>query len=500
MNYEVLSQAMALVATPQAIAAILLSAAYGLLVGCIPGLSATMATALLVPVTFFLPPIPAVAAIVTASAMAIFAGDIPGALLRIPGTPASAAYVNESYALTMKGFPELALGTGLWFSVLGGLVGTAVMVLMSQPLAEIALGFGSFEFFWLVVLGLSAAAFVGSEDVTKALVMLMLGLAISCIGIDNPSGVQRYSFGNPELLSSFGLIPIMVGLFAVAEVLRAVVDLLPPARPPEQPIGNVMKGMWRLTRQYKWSFWRGSLLGTVVGIQPGSGPDMAAWMSYAVSKKMSREPEKFGTGHVEGIIESGAANNSALAGAWIPAVVFGIPGDTITAIAIGVLYMKGLNPGPTLFTENPQNIYAIFLVFAIANLLMLPFGWMVIKAAKNIIKVPRRLLLPAILAFCATGAFATNNSLFDVGVVLAFGVLGYVLDDNGFPVAPMVLGVVLGTLLEETFITSLMKADGDPLVFFTRPIAGTLAALTAIVFLVPLLRCLARLRRPAASQ
>ena len=242
---------------------------------------------------------------------------------------------------------------------------------------------------------------------------------------------------------------------------------------------------------------RGSVLGTLVGALPGAGADIAAWMSYAISKKMSKEPEKYGTGHVEGIIESGAANNSALAGAWIPALVFGIPGDSITAIVIGVLYMKNLNPGPTLFTQNPQNIYAVYLLFIVANLIMIPLGWMCIKAAKQILKVPRNVLMPVILLFCIVGAFAINNTPFDVGVMLAAGVVAYVLERNGFPVAPAILGVVLGGMLEENFVTSMIKSDGNLLAFFARPVAATLGVLTlAVWFLSSVIR---RLRAVAGA-
>jgi len=208
-----------------------------------------------------------------------------------------------------------------------------------------------------------------------------------------------------------------------------------------------------------------------------------------VSKKMSKEPEKFGTGHVEGIIESGSANNSALAGAWIPALVFGIPGDSITAIVIGVLYMKNMNPGPTLFTQNPQNIYAVYLLFIVANLIMVPLGWACIKVSKRILQVPRNILMPVILLFCIVGSFAINNTPFDIGVMLVAGIAGYVLEENGFPVAPAILGVVLGGMLEENFITSMIKSDGNLMGFFARPLAASLGGLTlAAWFLPPVIR------------
>jgi putative tricarboxylic transport membrane protein len=259
----------------------------------------------------------------------------------------------------------------------------------------------------------------------------------------------------------------------------------PPLKLATEKIGNVFKGMWGLLTKYKWPLVRGSALGTIIGIQPGSGADMAAWMSYAVAKKFSKEPEKFGTGHVEGIVEAGAANNSALAGAWIPAIVFGIPGDSITAIAIGVLYLKGMNPGPTIFIKNPENIYAIFLVFILANLIMIPLGWLTIKLAKTVLRVSRNILMPTILLFCIVGSFAINNTVFGVVLILAFGLIAFVLEENGFPVAPAILGVVLGQMMEENFITSMIKSDGDPSVFFTRPIAMGLAIATFVILLWP---------------
>jgi TctA family transporter len=479
------AQAFALVFDPYVLTVILCSALFGLFVGCVPGLTATMATALLVPITFFMPPVPAVAAIVTATAMAIFSGDIPGALLRIPGTPASAAYTDEAYAMTKKGQAEIALGAGLVFSAIGGLFGTAVMITSAPALAEIALKFSDYEYFWMVVLGLAGAVFIGNSSILKASMSLLLGLLVACVGLDNPAGHPRFTFGNAELTGGISLIPMMVGMFAVSEILRFVVHMDPPLQLATEKIGNVFKGMWGLLVKYPWPLVRGSALGTVIGIQPGSGADMAAWMSYAMAKKFSKEPEKFGTGHVEGIVEAGAANNSALAGAWIPALVFGIPGDSITAIAIGVLYLKGLNPGPTLFINNPQNIYAIFLVFIIANIIMLPLGWLTIKAAKNVLRLPRNILMPTILLFCIVGSFAINNTVFGVLLTLVFGVLAFVLEENGFPVAPAILGVVLGQMMEENFIKSMIKSDGDITAFVTRPIAGFLAVSTFIILLWP---------------
>jgi TctA family transporter len=470
---------------PYVLGVILASAIYGLFVGSVPGLSATMAVALLVPVTFFMPAVPAVAAMVTATAMAIFSGDIPGCLLRIPGTPASAAYTDESYAMTKKGQSEVALGAGLVFSVVGGLFGTLVLITAAPSLAELALKFSSYEYFWLVLLGLTCSIMIASSSPLKGFVSLFLGLLIASVGMNNPAGLPRFTFGNTDLLGGLSLVPIMVGMFAVSEVLRYAITARNKVGIVQSSIGNVFKGMWGLAVKYPLSVLRGSVLGTVVGALPGAGADIAAYMSYAVSKKFSKEPEKFGTGHPEGIVETGAANNSSLAGAWIPALVFGIPGDSITAIVIGVLYMKNLNPGPMIFIENPVAMYSVFVVFILANLLMLPFGFLTIKLAKKILKAPRNILMPLILLFCIVGAYSINNSAFDVGIMLGFGLLAYLMEENGFPIAPTILGVVLGGMLEETFVSSMIKADGNFIEFFNRPIAGALGALTLLIWVLP---------------
>ncbi len=417
--------------------------------------------------------------------------------MRMPGTPASAAYTDEAYAMTRKGQAELALGAGLVFSAIGGLFGTAVLIVAAPTLAEFALKFSSYEYFWLVLLGLTCAVFMTSDRPLKGFVSLLLGLLIACVGLNNPAAFPRFTFGSTEMLGGLGMIPLMIGMFAISEIIRFAVDTNPPLKIVDQPLGNVFKGMWGLTKKYPMQILRGSALGTLVGALPGAGADIAAWMSYAVSKKFSKEPEKFGTGHVEGIVESGSANNSALAGAWIPALVFGIPGDSITAIVIGVLYMKNMNPGPTLFTNNPQNIYAVYLLFIIANLIMIPLGWWCIKVSKQILKVPRNVLMPIIMLFCVVGSFAINNTAFDVTVMLVAGIAAYVLEDNGFPIAPAILGVVLGGMLEENLVSSMIKSDGDFSAFFTRPVAGTLAALTLAVWFLPIV--MKRLRRLAGA-
>lgn len=481
--------AFGLVFQPSVLVTIFFAAMFGLVVGAIPGLTATMAIALLVPVTFFMDPVPAVGAMVTCSAMAIFAGDIPGTLLRIPGTPASAAYTDEAYAMTRNGDGELALGANLFFSAVGGLFGTLVLIFAAPALAEVALRFSSFEYFWMALLGLTCAVFVGTSSKVKGFVSLFIGLFVSTIGLNNPAGVPRFTFGNSELMGGIDFIAAMIGLFAVSEVFRFVIT--PGIRATPQAVAGSLFGGWgRLMKQYWRQQLRGNVVGTVVGILPGAGADIAAWVSYAISKKLSRTPEKFGKGHVEGIIESTSSNNAALGGAWVPALVFGIPGDSITAVVIGVLYLKNMNPGPTIFINNPQYIYAVFIIFILANLVMIPLGWAAIKGAKHILRIPREILMPCILMFCIVGAFAINNSVFGVSVMLAFGVLGFLMEENDIPVAPCILGIVLGPMLEENFVTSMIKSDGSFASFFERPIAAGLGVVTILVWLAPLLMSL----------
>jgi TctA family transporter len=491
--------AIELVATWQVLTTLVSAALFGLLVGAIPGLTATMATALLVPLTFFMDPIPAVGAMVTCAAMAIFAGDIPGALLRIPGTPASAAYAEESYAMTRKGQAETALGACVLFSAIGGLFGTVVLIFAAPALAEVALNFSSQEYFWMALLGLTCAAFIGAASPVKGAVSLLIGLFVSTIGLNNPAGVPRFTFGSTQMLAGIDFIPAMIGLFAVSEVLRTIAAGAPPWDTVQAHVGSIFRHWGSMLRRFWRQQLRGNVVGTLIGVLPGAGADVAAYVSYAISRRFSKEPEKFGTGHVEGIVESTSANNSALSSAWVPALVFGIPGDTITAIVIGVLYVKGINPGPTLFLFNPQMIYAVFLVFILANLLMIPLGWVAIKLAKRLLQAPRRVLMPVILAFCIVGAFASNNAAYGIVVMLVFGVLGFIMEENDIPIAPCILGIVLGPILERTFVTTMIKADGSLFAFFERPIAAGLGVALLLIWASLLIAALRRHRAAAAG-
>ena len=492
---QTIGLAFTLVFQPYVLGVMLMAAIFGLFVGSIPGLTATMATALLIPFTFFMDPVPAIAVIVTTVAMAIFAGDIPGALLRIPGTPASAAYCDEAHALTRQGKAELALGTSLVCAVIGGVMGSLVLALTAPVLAEFAIKFSSYEYFWLACLGLSCAVTISTGSNLKGFVSLLIGLFISTIGIDITAGHPRFTFGSVEMMGGVSFIPAMIGMFAISEVIRFIAKPNAIESPPQQGITHVFRGIGETLSKFRINVLRGGLIGAVIGILPGAGADIAAWIAYAVSKKFSRQKEKYGKGHVEGLVDAGTANNAGLSGAWVPALVFGIPGDSITAIVIGVLYMKGMNPGPTVFMNQPELIYAVFIVFFIANLALLPLGFLAIRFSRLVLKVPRNVLMPIILMFCIVGSFAINNTVFGISIMLVMGILAYIMEENGFPVAPTILGIVLGPMLEDNFMSSMIKSDGELAGFFSRPIASVLGVLVIVVWVIPLLRYLASLTR-----
>lgn len=496
---QTLVDAFFLVAEPSTLVAIVSGCLFGLVVGALPGLTATMAVALLVPVTFFLPPVAAIASIVAAAATAIFAGDIPGALLRMPGTPASAAYTDDAYALTRKGKAGLALGTHAACAAFGGIVGTAILILAAPILASFALRFSTFEFFWLAALGLTCSVFMSGRDPVKGAISLLIGVFIATIGMDYTTGYPRFTFGNPELYDGINFIPALIGMFAVAEIIRTFLGSSPETKgvtvERRNVWGEVLRGCvanWR-------HMLRGSTLGTAIGAVPGAGADIASWISSALARRFSRNPEAWGKGNLEGIVAGSSANNAALSSAWIPALVFAIPGDTITAIAIAVLYLKGMNPGPMVFIQNAELVYAVFLCFLIANLLLIPIGMIAIRMARVILRIPRKLIMPPLLILAVIGAFAIENSPFGIAVMLGLGIMAYLMEENGYPIAPAVLGIVLGGLVEQHLMQSLISTQGNILGLFARPVAGTLGVITLIIWVSPLIGWVWR-RRPRARK
>ncbi|MDP7305845.1 MAG: tripartite tricarboxylate transporter permease, partial [Pirellulaceae bacterium] len=447
----------------------LLGMVFGVFVGATPGLTATMAVALIVPISFYLEPNAGLALIIGVSFTAIFAGDIPATYLRIPGTPASAAATLDGNELAKRGQGSLALVIDLICSCLGGMIGVGVLMLIARPLARFALHFSDFEYFWLGILGLSLSALVSRGSTLLGLIAAALGILISTVGMDVVSGVPRYSFGNVELLEGLNFIPVMIGLFGFAEVLRNVTAAQQMAAPTirAQETGTAKASIQEVWN-HKWLVLRSALLGTGIGALPGAGADIAAWGAYGLAKVTSRESEQFGTGAVEGVIAPTSANNAAVAGAWIPALVFGIPGDAVTAIVLGAMMMYNITPGPQLFESGTQ-VQAIFLIALVTQLLLLPAGLLGIKAFDWILRLPRRLVLTAVMVFSVVGSFAIRNSLFDVYVMFAFGLIGFFLEAKKVPLAPVILGLILGDLIEKKLRAGLISSSGDVTPMFTRP-------------------------------
>ena len=482
---EALVYALELVFVPEVLIVLFLASIFGLFIGSIPGLTATMAVALLVPLTFFMDPVPAIGAVVATTATAIFAGDIPGALLRIPGTPASAAYVEESHLLSKKGRLELALGSNVICSAIGGLVGGVVFILAAPSLAEIALLFSSYEYFWLTILGLSCAVIISRGSQVKGTIALVFGLFLSTVGLDITMGYPRFSFGSVDLAAGISILPALIGSFAISEIIRKVTTTDLKGEKIQQEIGNLLSGVGGVLWRFRLNVLRGSTLGTLIGALPGAGADMAAYISFAIGKQYSKEKNNYGTGHVEALVDSSSANNASVSGAYVPALVFGIPGDTLTAIVIGVLFMKGINPGPTVFMNTPEFVYAIFIMFLLANICLVPLGIIAIKLSRYVLSVPPSLLFPMILLTCVIGTFAVHNAVFDIWVMLALGIIAYLMEENEIPIAPMILGLLLGKLVEDNFMASAIKANGQFLEFFSRPMAAFLGILTIAIWVLP---------------
>ncbi|HIF31205.1 MAG TPA: hypothetical protein EYQ75_05970 [Planctomycetaceae bacterium] len=461
--------------------------AFGIFIGATPGLTATMAVALIVPISFHLDPNAGLAMIIGVSFTAIFAGDIPATYLRIPGTPASAAATLDGHELAKKGKGQSALLLDLFCSCIGGLVGVTLLILIASPLAKFALKFSDFEYFWLGVLGLSMSAFVSKGSTIKGLIAAMLGILIGTVGMDVVTGVPRYplleSIGSVELMRGFDFIPVMIGLFGIAEVFRNVqqdTSWSDKCVPDEAgaSVSETFLTIWK----HKLLVLRSAVIGTFIGALPGAGADIAAWGSYGMAQKTSPNAKDFGSGIEEGVIAPTSANNAAVAGAWIPALVFGVPGDAVTAIVLGAMLMYNITPGPQLFAENSAQVQAIFSIALITQFLLLPAGFLGIKAFRLLLKLPRRLILSAVVVFSVVGAYAINNSMFDVYVMLAFGVVGFVLESKKVPLAPLILGLILGELVERKLRTGLISSGGDLTPMFTRPLCLFMIAILIGMF------------------
>lgn len=467
----------------------LLAMLFGIFVGATPGLTATMAVALIVPVSFYMPdPNTGLAMIIGVSFTAIFAGDIPATYLRIPGTPASAAATLDGHELAKQGRGGFALMIDLFCSSIGGLIGVGLLILIAPQLARFALRFSNFEYFWLAIFGLSMSAVVSSGNTLRGLISAGLGILLSSVGLDVVSGAQRFTFGNAELMSGFGFIPVMIGLFGVSEVIRSVLNSPSTSGSAvktiesKDSVWDALKAIW----SKKLTVVKSSVAGTVIGALPGAGADIAAWAAYGMEQRTSKDKESFGKGAIAGVVAPTSANNAAVGGAWIPALVFGIPGDAVTAIVLGAFMMYEIKPGPLIFQQNPEQVHSIFLIALITQFLLLPCGYIGLKTFGWILRLPRNVVMVAVLVFSVVGAYSLRNSIFDVYLVAGFGLVGFYLESQKAPLAPLILGLILGPMVEENLRTGLIKTEGDLTPFLTRPICSVLVLFLAAAFLAPL--------------
>ena len=422
--------------------------------------------------------------IIGVSFTSIFAGDIPATFLRVPGTPASGAAVLDGYQLNLKGQGSLAITLDLICSSIGGLVGILILILIAPALSRFALKFTHFEYFWLGVLGLSMSAVISKGSRAKGLISMVLGVLFSTIGIDITTGYPRFAFGNIQLMEGIEFIPVMIGLFGVSEVLRSIYTMQDMGgsvfkekiKLSFSSVGKILNGNKRLILQ-------SSVIGTLIGALPGAGADIAAWVSYGLAKRTSKNGDEFGEGCVEGVIAPTSANNAAIGGTWIPALVFGIPGDTITAIVLGAMMMYGLKPGPLVFEGERMLVNQIFSVGLVSQFFVLILGFIGIKSFTWFFRFPRNIVLGGILIFSVVGSFAIRNNLFDVGVVLFFGVLGFAMERADMPLAPLILGLILGPMIEENLRIGLIKTSGSFAAFVTRPISIGLVVILIVMFL-----------------
>lgn len=474
----------------------------GTFVGATPGLTATMAVALIVPVSYHLDPTAGLAMIIGVSFTAIFAGDIPATFLRIPGTPASAAATLDGHELAKKGKGQFALLLDLFCSAIGGLIGVTMLIFIAPELAKFAIQFGNTEYFWLAIMGLAMSAFVSMGQTGKGLMAAALGMLVSTVGQDPVSNVSRLTFGYLPLSGGLDFIPVMIGLFGLSEVLRNVrhPERLKASLTTDAESPSVFAALKEIATRW-WLVLQSAVAGTVIGALPGAGADIAAWGSYGIAKRTAKDGDAFGTGSTKGVIAPTSANNAAVGGAWIPALVFGVPGDAVTAIVLGVLLIHDIKPGPRIFETNADEVHQLFAIALITQFLLIPCGFAGIKFFGWILKLPRHIVLAAVLVFSVVGAYALRNSLFDVSVMFAFGLVGFLLESWRVPLAPMILGLILGPLVEEKFRAGMIASSGSFVPFFTGPINITLIAILVLLLIgKPLVSLLWRSEQQPAEE
>ncbi len=455
----------------------------GIILGAIPGLTATMAIALIIPMTFSLDPVVSVGLLVGAYKGGNCGGSIPAILLNTPGTPAAAATVLDGFELAKQGKSVKALKMAIYASVMGDTMSDLVLILVAPPLAVIALKMGPPEMAALICLSLLIITTVSGESMIKGLIVGAIGLIIGTIGLDSVTAVRRFGFGFPELDEGISLIPMLIGLFAVSEFLinteavgiGKVAQFF--ARSKEKDDNRVTGKEFKACLP---PIFLSTAIGTFLGAVPGIGPSIAAFAGYAQAKKISKHPERFGKGALEGVAAAESGNNAVCGANLIPLLTLGIPGDIGAAVLLGAFMIQGLHPGPMLFKENIVTIYAIFMALMSANLFNYIISMVFIRFASKVVLIPKGYIFPAVLAFCFFGAYGFNQSLFDVWIVIIFGLLGYLLRRNGFPLAPMLISFMLEPILEDAFRQSMLMSGGSWTIFVTHPISGILLGLSVL--------------------
>lgn len=474
----------------------------GIFVGSLPGLTATMGVALLTTLTYTLDRDTAILVLICMYVGAIYGGSRTAILLNIPGTPASAATALDGYPLAQRGEAAYAMALATAGSALGTVVGIVLLVLLAPPLGEAALKFGSFEFFWLAVFGIVISGqLTGGASPIKGYIAGILGLMVAMVGSDGIHAHVRFNFGLSELNGGIGLIPAMVGAFGFAEVLTVMWRRRPDVADLRRGADRVLPRLGDLWR-YRWTIGRSGVIGTMVGIIPGVGEDIGAWASYAAARRLSPERAEFGNGSKEGLTAAETGNSAVVPGALIPALTLAVPGSAPAAVLIAALFIHGIRPGPMIMLEQPDFIYSVAAMLFLATIAIAVYGLALARIFVQVLKVPREYLMPVVFALCVIGPFALTQRLFDVWVMVGFGVAGFVLRQMNFPMPPLVLGIILGDLLDKNLRRGLTLSDGDLTPFFTRPISAVFVALILLTILASLpavRRALGRLL-PAAGR
>ena len=420
--------------------------AAGIIVGALPGLTGTMCIALLLPMTYGLNSITGMILLLGVYCGGIYGGSVTAILINTPGTPASAATVLDGYPMAKKGRAAHALNLALSASEIGGLFSVAVLIVAAPQIARVALDFGPAEYFALALFGLTIIASVGGSLI-KGLIMGLAGLFVATIGMDPVGGTNRFTFNITELSSGIDIIPALIGLFAITEIMYKARDIY-------KPVGDVIeingkeKVSFRDVLKYKVTLLKSSIIGTFIGVVPGTGAAIASFLSYNEAKRASKHPELFGTGYGEGVVASEAANNAVTGGTLVPLLTLGLPGDTNTAVLLGALTMQGIIPGPQLFVQQRQWVYSIMFALIIVNIFMYIQGRFFIKFFVNVTKVPTQILVPILITLCIIGSYAVNNTTFDALLMILIGLFGYYMKKLDFPLTPMVIAIVLGPLAE----------------------------------------------------